>query len=52
MLVYPPNTQTKYSNVGPTVTGHVVELVAGMPFAEYQRKHVCLGHWVWRIRRF
>ncbi|OHB67363.1 MAG: hypothetical protein A2V70_06515 [Planctomycetes bacterium RBG_13_63_9] len=39
-LVLPPNTQTKYSNVGPTITGHVVELVAGMPFAEYQRNHV------------
>ncbi len=40
VLVHPPNTQTKYSNVGPTVTGRVVELVAKMPFVEYQRKHV------------
>jgi len=40
VLVHPPNTGTKYSNVGPTVTGRVVEIVAGIPFAEYQQKFV------------
>jgi len=40
VLVYPPGTRTKYSNIGATVAGHVVETIAGMPFAEYQRKHL------------
>jgi len=40
VLVYPPGTRTKYSNIGATVAGHVVEHAAGMPFAEYQRKHL------------
>jgi CubicO group peptidase (beta-lactamase class C family) len=40
VLVYAPNTHTKYSNVGPTVAGQVVEKVAGRPFAEYQREHL------------
>ncbi len=38
--VHPPAKVTKYSNIGVTVVGHVVEQVAGMPFAEYQRTHV------------
>lgn len=40
VLVHPPNTCTKYSNVGPTVTGCVVERAAGIPFAEYQQRYV------------
>lgn len=40
VLVHRPGTHTKYSNVGPTITGRVVGLVAGMPFVEYQEKHV------------
>ena len=40
VLVHRPDTKTKYSNIGPTVTGRIVGLVAAMPFAEYQRKHV------------
>lgn len=39
-LVHPPNTKTKYSNVGPTVVGHVVATVAGLPFEVYQRRQV------------
>lgn len=39
-LVYPPNTKTKYSNVGPTVVGHVVATVAGLPFEAHQRRHL------------
>ncbi len=40
VLVHRPGTHTKYSNIGATVTGHVVEHVSGMPFAEYQRKYL------------
>lgn len=38
--VHRPCEVTKYSNIGVTVVGHVVEKVAGMPFADYQRAHV------------
>ena len=40
VLVYPPGSRTKYSNVGPTIVGQVVQKVSGVPFAEYQRKHL------------
>ncbi len=40
VLVHRPNTQTKYSNIGATVTGQVVAKVSGMPFREYQRKYL------------
>ncbi len=40
VLVHPPNSKTKYSNIGVTVVGHVVAQVSGEPFVEYQRKHV------------
>ena len=38
--VHPPGKATKYSNIGVTVVGHVVEKVAGITFADYQRTHV------------
>jgi serine beta-lactamase-like protein LACTB len=40
VLAVPPNTKTKYSNVGPTITGLIVQQVAGEPFDRYQRKQV------------
>ncbi len=39
-LVYPPDTKTKYSNVGPTIVGNILARVAGLPFEEYQRRHL------------
>jgi CubicO group peptidase (beta-lactamase class C family) len=38
--VHPPAKVTKYSNIGVTIVGQAVAKVSGMPFAEYQRKHV------------
>jgi CubicO group peptidase (beta-lactamase class C family) len=40
VLVYRPNTHTKYSNIGATVTGDVVGRVSNMPFVEYQQQHL------------
>src|SRR5690606_36630340 len=34
-LVYPPGTQTKYSNAAIAVVGHVVERVSGQEFERY-----------------
>jgi CubicO group peptidase (beta-lactamase class C family) len=39
-LVNPPNTKTRYSNVGPTVVGRAVEVKSGLCYADYQQKHV------------
>ncbi|NLE38822.1 MAG: beta-lactamase family protein [Pirellulaceae bacterium] len=39
-LVNPPNTKTRYSNLGPTIVGETVARVAGTSFPEYQEKHV------------
>ncbi|MBI4325409.1 MAG: beta-lactamase family protein [Chloroflexi bacterium] len=40
VLVHPPDTRTKYSNSGVTIIGQVVEKVSGLPFVEYQEKHL------------
>lgn len=40
VLVNPPNTKTRYSNVGPSIAGRVLEIVTGASFAEYQSKHI------------
>jgi len=40
VLVNPPNTKTRYTNVGPSIAGRVVELVSDQSFPEYQRQHV------------
>ncbi len=40
VLVNPPNTKTRYSNVGPSIAGRVVELVSGTSFERYQREHI------------
>ncbi len=39
-LVNPPNTKTRYSNVGPTIAGEAVAAKSGLPYAEYQQKFV------------
>ncbi|MEX0677269.1 MAG: serine hydrolase domain-containing protein [Pirellulales bacterium] len=39
-LVNPPNTKTRYSNVGPTIVGRAVEVQSGLSFAEYQGRNV------------
>ncbi len=52
-LVNPPNTKTRYSNVGPTIVGRTVAAVSGMPFEEYQRAHLLrplgMDHSAWRM---
>ena len=39
-LVNPPNTKTRYSNVGPTIVGRAVEVLSGTPYVEYQQKNL------------
>jgi len=39
-LVYPPDTKTKYSNIGVTVVGQAVARVAGESFESYQQKNL------------
>jgi len=40
VLVNPPGTKTRYSNIGVTVVGQVVSKVAGMAFEDYQSKNL------------
>jgi CubicO group peptidase (beta-lactamase class C family) len=40
VLVYPPETKTKYSNIGVSIAGYAVEKVAGIPFEDYAREHL------------
>lgn len=40
VLVNPPNSRTRYSNVGPTIVGLAVEQKTGRPFEEYQARRV------------
>ncbi len=40
VLVNPSNTKTRYSNVGPTLVGRAVEVLSGLPYPEYQQRHV------------
>jgi CubicO group peptidase (beta-lactamase class C family) len=40
VLVNPPNTKTRYSNVGPSIAGRVVELVSGERYDKYQHEHI------------
>ena len=39
-MVFPPETQWKYSNLALTLAGEVVARVSGQPFAEYVEEHV------------
>jgi CubicO group peptidase (beta-lactamase class C family) len=40
VLVNRPGTKTRYSNVGPSVAGHIVATVAGREFEDYQQAYV------------
>ncbi len=39
-LVEPPNTRTRYSNIGPTVAGRVLEQVTGNTYDLHLREHL------------
>lgn len=39
-LAYPPNTISAYSNLGATVLGHVIETLAGEPYADWLKNQV------------
>ena len=38
VLVYPPETKTKYSNIGVAIVGQTVSTVSGLPFEDYARE--------------
>ena len=40
VLVNPPGTKTRYSNIGVTLVGQVVSKVAGISFEEYQNENL------------
>jgi CubicO group peptidase (beta-lactamase class C family) len=39
-LIYPPEENMKYSNIGITLVGYVLERVSGEPFVDYEKKHL------------
>ena len=40
VLVNPPNTKTRYSNVGPSIAGQILATVTGSDYVGYQKEHV------------
>jgi serine beta-lactamase-like protein LACTB len=40
VLATGPGAKTRYSNIGPSIAGHIIERTTGMTFAEYQRNHL------------
>lgn len=40
VVVTPPNAKTRYSNIAPSLAGHVVAAVSGRAFENYQQEHV------------
>ncbi len=40
VLVNPPNTKTRYSNIGPSIAGEIVATVSGTDYAKYQQEHL------------
>jgi CubicO group peptidase (beta-lactamase class C family) len=40
VLVHRPGAVTKYSNIGASVNGWLIEKITGVPFPEYQRRHI------------
>ena len=38
--VFPPYTKWKYSNLGLTLAGEIVETVSGEPYSDYVRRHI------------
>ena len=45
VLVNPPNTKTRYSNIGPSLAGHIVERVAGTGFGPYDNASTFSARW-------
>jgi CubicO group peptidase (beta-lactamase class C family) len=54
VLVNPPNTKTRYSNIGPSIAGRTVELATNMTFPQYQREHILrplgMASSAWRVK--
>lgn len=40
VLVNPPNTKTRYSNIGVTIVGQAVEQASGSEYEQYMREHL------------
>ncbi len=40
VLVNPPNTKTRYSNIGPSIAGQIMATVSGSDYARYQQEHL------------
>ena len=40
VLVNPPNTKTRYSNIGPSIAGQIVATISGSDYARYQQEHL------------
>jgi CubicO group peptidase (beta-lactamase class C family) len=53
VLINPPNQRTRYSNVGPTIAGHMIEQVTGQSYEDYQDEHILMplgmSHSTWRM---
>ncbi len=53
VLVNPPNTKTRYSNIGVTVVGQAVAAASGRSFEQYQRANLLdpigMAHSSWRV---
>jgi len=39
-FIYQPGLKTKYSNIGVGIAGHILEVLADMDFASYQKEHI------------
>jgi CubicO group peptidase (beta-lactamase class C family) len=39
-LLSRPNSETRYSNIGPSLAGQILAAVTGVPYHEYQQKHI------------
>ena len=39
-LISRPNSDTRYSNIGPSIAGQILTTVTGVPYHEYQQEHV------------
>ena len=40
VVVTPPNSKTRYSNIAPSLAGHTVEVVSSQTFQSYQQEHI------------
>jgi CubicO group peptidase (beta-lactamase class C family) len=54
VLVNPPNSKTRYSNVGPSLAGRLLELLTGDSFPHYQHVHLLgpmgMVHSAWLLK--